>query len=217
MFDTVTGTVTGTTTGARAAQSAIQAATGAATGAANGDFARLLDQGAENGTAAARPVSGSSTAGRIAGGVQLLSQPLLATPEEIAQLGRDNTDRLRTAGIATDGDIKLECGADGHVRAKDGTPDKDRIDALFAADPELENQYRKVQSTLELNAMARVSASYVADYQAAKDDDERASVWSRYHSLMNQVSAAGATMTLSGGALTSGAQTFVAGLKLGLG
>lgn len=208
MFDTVTG--------ARAAQSASQTAGRAAAGAASGDFARLLSRGPEEGDAAARPVSGSSAAGRIAGGVELLSQPLLATPEEIAQLGRDITDRLRSAGIATDGDIRLECGGDGHVRAKDGTPDKERIDALFAADPELENQYRKVQSTLELNAMARVSESYVADYQAAKDDDERASVWSRYHSLMNQVSAAGATMTLSGGTLTSGAQTFVAGLKLGL-
>lgn len=212
MFDAVTG--------ARAAQSAAQSATRSATqsaGTANGDFARLLNQGSDSAGAAARPVSGSSAAGRIAGGIELLSQPLLATPEETAQLGRDITDRLRAAGIATDGEIRLECGADGHVRAKDGTPDKERIDALFAADPELENQFRKVQSTLELNAMARVSQSYVADYQAAGDDDERAAVWSRYHGLMNQVSAAGATVTLGGGVLTSGAQTFVAGLGLGLG
>ncbi|WP_096702724.1 hypothetical protein [Magnetospirillum sp. 15-1] len=205
MFDAVTA--------AKASQATTSTAATSITPAGSGAFARLLDQSAASETSAAKPVSGGRIAG-AASGVDLLGTPLLATPQEVAQLGSDLTARLQAAGIDTGGAIQLECGHDGHVRAKDGTPGKEKIDAMFASDPEFENQYRKVQSTLSLNALGQISESYVSDYQAAGNDGDRAAVWSRYRGLTERAMAAGGTMTLSGGSLVSGAATFVAGLHL---
>ncbi len=208
MFDAVTAT--------KASQTATSGVAVSTPPAGSGAFARLLGQPAETEASTARPVTGGRIAGTAAG-IDLLGTPLLATPQEVAQLGSDLTARLQAAGVDTSGGIRLECGHDGHVRAKDGTPGKEKIDAMFASDPEFENQYRKVQSTLSLNALGRISESYFADYQAAGNDGDRAAVWSRYRGLTEQAMAAGATMTLSGGSLVSGAQTFVAGLHLKMG
>jgi len=205
MFDAVTA--------ARASQTVTPSVAASTPPAASGAFARLLDQSAAGETSAAKPVSGGRPGGTVAG-TALLSAPLLATPQEVAQLGSDLTARLQAAGIDTGGAIQLECGHDGHVRAKDGTPGKEKIDAMFASDPEFENQYRKVQSTLSLNALGQISESYFSDYQAAENDGDRAAVWSRYRGLTERAMAAGDTMTLSGGSLVSGAATFVAGLHL---
>ncbi len=205
MFDAVTA--------ARASQATTSTAATSTTPAGSGAFARMLGQSGGSEDSAVKPVTGGRIAG-AASGVDLLGTPLLATPQEVAQLGSDLTARLQAAGIDTGGTVQLECGHDGHVRAKDGTPGKEKIDAMFASDPEFENQYRKVQSTLSLNALGQISESYFSDYQAAGNDGDRAAVWSRYRGLTERAMAAGGTMTLSGGSLVSGAATFVAGLHL---
>jgi|GEM_PF-4777865 len=130
---------------------------------------------------------------------------LSVSDEERQAYISDLTDKLKAAGVDTSKDISFTVTNDGHVVAKDGTPDKDKIDAVMQANPDYENEYRKISNCDELQAMGRVQRHYVVDYQNAKTDDQKEAVWERYKAQFDRISAAAANMTLSGGSLTSAA------------
>lgn len=133
----------------------------------------------------------------------LSTSSLIASPEEERNFATNLTKRLQAAGIDTSKSIALTTDSTGAVIAKDGTADKDKIDALFAADPALANEYRKVASTETLRALGTVYQPYARDYQAAGNDATRAAVWQRYQGPFHAVEAAGNELTLSDGTLTS--------------
>ncbi|EPY02053.1 hypothetical protein [Magnetospirillum fulvum] len=131
------------------------------------------------------------------------SAALLATPQEKQDYARDLTQRLQAAGIDTSNPIALTTNSSGAVVAKDGTPDKEKIDALFANDYKLANQYRKIASTELMQALGTEYTPYAADYQAAGSDAARSAVWQRYQGTFSALEAAGNDLTLSNGKLTS--------------
>lgn len=131
---------------------------------------------------------------------------LTATPEEERAFARDLTQRFKAAGIDTSKPIELTVDSSGAVIAKDGTADKDKIDALFAGDFTLANTYRKVASTEMSHAMATEYQPYSADYQAAGSDAARGSVWRSYIGTFNAIGAAGGDLTLNNGTLSSRAE-----------
>jgi len=131
------------------------------------------------------------------------SAALLATPQEKQDYARDLTQRLQAAGIDTSQPIALTTNSSGAVVAKDGTPDKEKIDALFASDYKLSNQYRKIAGTELLQALGTEYTPYAADYQAAGSDSARSAVWQRYQGTFSALEAAGNDLTLSNGKLTS--------------
>jgi hypothetical protein len=134
---------------------------------------------------------------------------LFATPEEERNYASALTDRLRNAGINVSKGVELTTDAQGHVVAKAGTPDKDKIDALFANDYDLANEYRKIASTESLKASAKEYEYYSRDYSAAKGATAQAAVWGRYSGIFDTIGGAGGDMTLSGGELHAAAWDFV--------
>jgi len=143
------------------------------------------------------------TAESFAASLESASSALIASPQEKQDYARDLTRRFKEAGIDTSKPISLTTTQTGAVVAKDGTPDKEKIDALFASDPALANQYRKIASTELLQAMGTEYAPYAAAYQAAGSDAARGAVWQRYQGAFNSIEAAGNDLTLSNDTLTS--------------
>lgn len=132
---------------------------------------------------------------------------LSVSPEERKAYISDLTAKLKAAGVDTSQAISFTTTSDGHVVAKDGTPDKDKIDAVMQANPDYENEYRKIGSTDALQAMGRVQRHYMVDYENAKSDKDRERVWATYKSQFDSISAAADNITLSNGSLTSAATT----------
>jgi len=126
---------------------------------------------------------------------------LYASPQEEQSFATDLTRRLQAAGVDTSQPIALSDDAQGHVKAKDGTPDKAAIDAVFASDPTLENTYKKIANTEETTAMAQVYQSYSASYAAAGSNAARGSVWQQYSGDFQAIAATGGDLTLVNGSL----------------
>jgi len=149
------------------------------------------------------PSGSKESGGSFASSLESASSALLASPEEKREYARNLTQRLKAAGIDTSKPIALTTTSTGAVVAQDGTADKDKIDALFASDPALSNEYRKISSTETLNALGTEYQPYAAAYQAAGSNDARGAVWQRYQGAFRSIEAAGNDMTLSDGTLTS--------------
>lgn len=79
-------------------------------------------------------------------------------------------DRLgnlfRAAGIDTTHPIDLRSDSQGHVRVTNDHPQKEKIEALFADDPELANQFRGLSAVAALLKAAEEHAAFVRAYEA---------------------------------------------------
>ena len=83
---------------------------------------------------------------------------LFASPAEEQSFSAELVQRLQAAGVDTSQNITLTVADDGHVEAQAATSDKGKIDAVFAADPELEKEYRKIANTEESTSIAKAMA-----------------------------------------------------------
>jgi len=165
------------------------------------DFASTLSAVSQtNSTQAA--TAGTSTAAPSS----VLGSPgwfniLFASPQEERTFASDLTQRLQAAGVDTSRPIALTVDAQGHVKAKDGTPGKAAIDALFACDPALENSYKKIANTEETTTLAREYTAYASAYGAAQNNAARGAVWQQYSGAFAEIAAGGADLTLVNGSL----------------
>ena len=161
--------------GITASSSAAKAVHGTQTPDGRESFDLAALTGDENATAGSVVASGSA-------GSLLAKIPLFSTEDEEQAFSADITQRLQAAGVDTSKSIDFTVDGAGHVHAKDGTPDKDKIDAIFAADPGLENSYRKIANTAEANAAGKQIDSYL---KAAQSDSGSAD-WQLYASQIEQ-------------------------------
>ena len=81
------------------------------------------------------------------------------------------SSKFRAAGIDTSRSIDLETDAQGNVRIANDHPDKEKIEQLFADDPELANDFRGVLALQQLVSAAEkhmeFAEAYAADPEAA--------------------------------------------------
>lgn len=92
--------------------------------------------------------------------------------EEItADLQTTLGNRFRAAGIDTSQPIDLEVDATGAVRVANDHPDKDKIEAMFADDPDLANAFRGV---LALQETVSAAERHLAFAEAYAEDPEAA-------------------------------------------
>jgi len=122
---------------------------------------------------------------------------LFATPQEEQDFAAELDDRLKAAGVDTSQPILLQVQADGSVVAKSGTADKQKIDAVFAADPALGNEFRKISNTEESLAIARVEVAYQNQAQNLDSTAQRA-LWQQYAGQISGIEAQGGDLTLAG-------------------
>lgn len=88
-----------------------------------------------------------------------------------AQLEGTLGSKFRAAGIDTSRAVDLKVGAEGLVRVANDHPDKEKIEALFADDPELANVFRQV---LGLQELVTASEKHLAFAAAYAEDPEAA-------------------------------------------
>ena len=145
------------------------------------------------------PLATSAAPGTVLGST--VAAHLFATAQEEQDYASELTSRLRAAGVDTSEAIQFQVESDGSVVAKDGTPDKQKIDAIFAADPAFANEYRKIANTEESSAIARADVAYMNE---AKDMDSAAqsALWQRYAGMINNMEAHGGQLTLAGASLS---------------
>jgi hypothetical protein len=148
--------------------------------------------------------SSGATAAPAAAPGSVLGSPgwfnlLFASPAQEQAFGTDLTQRLQAAGVDTSSPIALTVDSSGHVKAKDGTPGSQAIDAMLASDPTLENTYKKIANTEETTALARAE---VAAYGAAGNDTTPGAAWQQYSGAVDAIEANGANLTLANGSLT---------------
>ena len=144
-------------------------------------FAQMLASVTTTGTAAD---AATSAAPRSILGSAAAAQ-LFATPQEEQDFATDLNNRLRAAGVDTSQPIQLQVQGDGSVVAKEGTPGKQQIDAVFAADPALANEYRKIANTEETKAIVRADLAY---QNQAEDlgSAAQSALWQRYAGIIGK-------------------------------
>jgi hypothetical protein len=153
------------------------------------DLSKLL--GKNDGTTAGDLVASGGI------GSVLASVPLFATQDEERTFTAELTRRLNAAGVDTSKPINLTVDSTGKVLAADGTPDKDKIDAVFAADPSLRDEYGKIANTVEANAVA----SKVSQYMTATGSDPDGSIWNKYAAEIAQITGQASKLSLDDGEL----------------
>jgi len=166
----------------------------------NDEFAQVLDS--VTGTTIAgesMTLATSAAPGTILGST--VAAHLFATPQEEQDYASELTKRQRAAGVDTSQSIQFQVESDGSEVAKDGTPDKQKIDALFAADPAFANEYRKIANTEESSAIARADLGYMNE---AKDMDSasQSALWQRYAGMISNMEAHGGDLTPAGASLS---------------
>ncbi|MBE0533796.1 MAG: hypothetical protein IH626_23475 [Rhodospirillales bacterium] len=72
--------------------------------------------------------------------------------------------KFRAAGIDTSRAVNLKVDAAGRVRVANDHPDKEKIEALFADDPELANEFRRVLGLQELVTASEKHLEFAAAY-----------------------------------------------------
>ena len=156
-------------------------------------FAQLLASvsdatGASNSAASVAPRSilGSAAAAQ-----------LFATPQEEQDFAAELSQRLKDAGVDTSQPIQFQVQSDGSVVAKRGTPDKQKIDAVLAADPAMANEYRKIANTEETLAIVRKEVAYDNAAQGMGSAAQSA-LWQRYSGQISSIEAKGGDLTLAG-------------------
>ena len=151
--------------------------------------------GPDQSTTSASSVAPTSVLGSAA------AAQLFATPQEEQDYASELTKRLRAAGVDTSQSIQFQVESDGSVVAKDGTPDKQKIDAIFAADPAFANEYRKIANTEESSAIARADLAYMNEAKNM-DSASQSALWQRYAGMICNMEAHGGDLTLAGASLS---------------
>jgi hypothetical protein len=139
----------------------------------------------------------------------LRSAQMLISPQEKVAFAGLLICRLRSAGVDTSEAIQFEIDGRGRVRAKDGTPGKSKIDAVFAADPGLGNDYRRIANNEELKAQVREMSRYTFANAAASGEGERETLSRHYSAIFASMMAVRGQMILTDGTLESLAFDFV--------
>lgn len=85
--------------------------------------------------------------------------------EQSAAFQKELGNRFRAAGVDTSRPIDLTADAEGQVRVANGHPEKDRIEALFAEDPELSNQFRLLSASASLLKAIENHGEFTKAYQ----------------------------------------------------
>lgn len=152
----------------------------------------------------------SSTGGGVQVGVTKISD-LLATPEEERAFSKELTERLNAMGVDTSKPIKLTVDFQGNVVAAPGTPDKDKIDNMFANDPNMRNEYVKIASTETIKALVKAQQAYMRQAEGASQDVQDF-LYEDLIRFSQSIDSVGGDMTLSGGTLQSAAADMVSGL-----
>ncbi|MGJ4941135.1 hypothetical protein ACQR1W_11240 [Bradyrhizobium sp. HKCCYLS1011] len=166
----------------------------ASQGANDGDFGSALSSGTDQPPATTSDVSPSDKAAPtvLGSGLSLL----FASPQEEQAFASNLSRRLREAGVDTSHAINLTVGADGEVKAETGTKDADKIDAVFAADPALANEYRKISNTELSNAIGKQIANYMKTNSNGHD-----AIWQAYANNIATIKGAAGELSLNGGTL----------------
>lgn len=97
--------------------------------------------------------------------------------EKAAALGKEVRGRLTALGISADEPLDLSVDREGKVRVAGEHPQKDEIEALFAEDPELANDFRQVSSTGSFIKACEAHLEFAADYA----QDPQAAVAKHWH------------------------------------
>ena len=160
-------------------------------------FAQLLASVTRTTTDGDSSTSATSVAPTSVLGSSAAAQ-LFATPQEEQDFAADLTQRLRAAGVDTSQPIQFQVQSDGSVVAKAGTPDKQKIDAVFAADPAFANEYRKIANTEETKAIIKVDRAYEQQAEGLSQAAQQALWQQRYAGQISGIEAQGGDLTLSG-------------------
>jgi hypothetical protein len=97
--------------------------------------------------------------------------------EKAADFQSEVRNRLNAMGVDATQTLDLSTDRQGNVRVANDHPDKERIEAMFADDPELSNDFRQISATGSLINAAEAHIEFAADY--AKDP--KAAVAKHWH------------------------------------
>lgn len=92
--------------------------------------------------------------------------------EKIAGLRKDMGGKFADAGIDTSRPMDLTADEEGNIRVSNDHPDKDKIEAIFANDPELANEARFVLAT---ESLVRAADKHV-EFAKAYDENPEAAI-----------------------------------------
>ncbi|PKU24405.1 hypothetical protein [Telmatospirillum siberiense] len=137
---------------------------------------------------------------------------IVVTPEDRQKFAGDVTRALQAAGVDTREPISLTVDSAGAVKAEAGTPQAEKIDAVFAQNPALGNTYQKICNYDLSCAIARCSIAEGEAMERAGSPSAKASVWSRFSGVVSVLKGEGEQETLADGQLTSSALSSVDGL-----
>lgn len=97
--------------------------------------------------------------------------------EKSADFQSELRNRLNAMGVDATKTLDLTSDREGKVRVVGDHPDKEKIEAMFAEDPELSNDFRQVSSTGSFIKACEAHVEFAADY--AKDP--KAAVAKHWH------------------------------------
>ncbi len=97
--------------------------------------------------------------------------------EKAAAFQKEVRNRLNAMGVDATQTLDLTADREGKVRVANDHPDKEKIEAMFADDPELSNDFRQISLTGSLIKAAEAHIEFAADY--AKDP--KAAVAKHWH------------------------------------
>lgn len=84
--------------------------------------------------------------------------------ERLADLGREVRDRVDAAGLDASQPIRIQIGVDGRVVVAGDHPDREAIEKLLNADPELANQLRQIAAAFDMLRAADEHQEFAAAY-----------------------------------------------------
>jgi hypothetical protein len=97
--------------------------------------------------------------------------------EKSAAFEEDVRNRLNAIGVDATQTLELTTDSQGKVRVLGDNPDKEKIEAMFADDPELANDFRQVSSTGSFIKACEAHVEFAADYA----NDPKAAVAKHWH------------------------------------
>lgn len=143
----------------------------------------------------------SDTARNVAnllGSLPPLSGILGSFQENIAAFGNELGNKFRAAGIDTSRPIDLRVDTKGHVRVTNAHPDQDRIEAIFAEDPEFANRFRGLTAAAEIQ---KAVADHMEFSRAYEQDPDAA--LARFSDLFSDKRSAEVRFRFTGADLTA--------------
>ncbi len=105
--------------------------------------------------------------------------------EKSAAFQSEVRNRLNAAGLDATRTLELTSDREGKVRVAGDHPDKEKIEAMFADDPELSNDFRQISATGSLIKACEAHVEFAADY--AKDPKAAvAKHWSLFSGIKDE-------------------------------